>query len=213
MVNFEKYAQNYYNEIWVKSDEPFRRIVVTSATTEKKLTALERSLKCYILPRVLWRKYDVWNIPARPRYKPVLDAFENAQHLKLEVGASTREVAEAVYEFEKMLRASYKEPRNVSAASKLMWLKFRRPFIIYDGNACTFLGASPNLDRLREYYDKWRAEYARHEDEIKRISKKFIDEPWFQERIFDNYIWTEGGKMKSTSADNPAPPHLGARSS
>ena len=106
---------------------------------------------------------------------------------------------------------------NLSAASKLLWLSFREPFVIYDKRAVDALSKKlrrkfPRRD-YAAYSAAWRSEYAAVESQIEyaasqlpkgRIfmpSCRLTDQellqlaksPWFKERVFDIFLWEVGG--------------------
>lgn len=106
--------------------------------------------------------------------------------------------------------------RNVSAASKLLWLSSRSPFKIYDDRArkaLIKLGEEPGAkgDYAR-YFKAWEQQFEFHRAEIRfaasRLSslRAFLPRPvpseaevhalaghtWFQERVFDIYLWELG---------------------
>lgn len=103
---------------------------------------------------------------------------------------------------------------NLSAASKLLWLSCREPFIVYDARAVKALARNfgHRFNDYTEYSNAWRKEYARAEDSIRaavqqlpkgRIfmrSCSFTDqelldlakEVWFTERVFDVFLWEVG---------------------
>jgi hypothetical protein len=103
---------------------------------------------------------------------------------------------------------------NISAASKLLWLSFRDPFIIYDSRADYALrqGFNARFDGYREYAAAWRNAYAKHEAAIAKAVEELpkarvfmrseppLDheilrtarETWFKERVFDTFLWEMG---------------------
>ncbi|PKO37723.1 MAG: hypothetical protein CVU33_11640 [Betaproteobacteria bacterium HGW-Betaproteobacteria-6] len=106
---------------------------------------------------------------------------------------------------------------NLSAASKLLWLSFREPFVIYDNRAVEALSKKLRREFSRrdyaEYSAAWRSEYAAVESEIEyaasqlpkgrifmpscRLTDRELLQlakmPWFKERVFDIYLWEVGG--------------------
>ena len=109
---------------------------------------------------------------------------------------------------------------NLSAASKLLWLRYRHPHIIFDARANSALKLlNPEFDgRNRdyaEYASAWRTEFNKCHPEVCSAveqlsglqpslqpfmpagyeSTKSIDprEFWFVERVFDIYLWELGG--------------------
>lgn len=106
---------------------------------------------------------------------------------------------------------------NLAAASKLLWLKHRWPYIIYDSRAVKALralGCKCENANYREYCKCWRNQYSRHEQRIKQAAsrlhsvRRFLPQAygtkeelitlalrqWFLERVFDIYLWEIGGE-------------------
>lgn len=106
---------------------------------------------------------------------------------------------------------------NVSAASKLLWLTERHPFIIYDGRAVKVLRDFgydiPNLD-YDAFFEAWISAYEAREKEIQKateelaqahqflpcsypLDRQMLRAPWFKERVFDLYLWEFGGSLST----------------
>ena len=106
---------------------------------------------------------------------------------------------------------------NLSAASKLFWLKHRMPYIIYDSRAVGALKALGHTFENRNYaaYCKaWRKQYRLDRGNIKTAASRLIEirgflpaphvdeealskltrQPWFLERVLDIYLWEAGGE-------------------
>jgi hypothetical protein len=105
---------------------------------------------------------------------------------------------------------------NVSAASKLLWLTFRDPFIIYDKRAVDALSRHfhHSFASYEQYLQAWREEYLKSEAAIRaavkelpkarlfmRLSQapdpellRMAHETWFVERVFDIFLWEVGAK-------------------
>jgi hypothetical protein len=106
--------------------------------------------------------------------------------------------------------------RNVSAASKLLWLRGRTPFIIYDSraaNALKLLGFQLETNDYHGYCVAWRKAFKSNKTAIAAISAypiemrcllpagqaeykllvSYLGKPWFRERVFDIYLWELGG--------------------
>lgn len=105
---------------------------------------------------------------------------------------------------------------NLAAASKLFWLKHRRPYIIYDSRAVKALrdlGCKFENANYTEYCECWRKQYRRRRKQIKQAASRlhvvrkflpqaatksqlsdFASHPWFLERVFDIYLWEMGGE-------------------
>ncbi len=105
---------------------------------------------------------------------------------------------------------------NLSAASKLLWLRHRRPYVIFDAraqNALRRLGSEFDQGDYAQYVKAWRARYAEAKACIsvacsalatlpgvvpslpsaERSLSRLVSEQWFQERVFDLYLWERGG--------------------
>ncbi len=113
--------------------------------------------------------------------------------------------------------------RNVSAASKLLWLSERDPFIIYDTRAIRALSRDFGYEFTQgtygEYSKAWRAEYTNHKYDIKHAVEKLpkarlfmrncalsdhellkmVKKTWFRERVFDIFLWEVGEDKRSIS--------------
>ena len=106
---------------------------------------------------------------------------------------------------------------NVSAASKLFWLKHKLPYVIYDSravNALRDLGCAFENANYAQYCRCWREQYAQRQDAIKKAASRLHEvraflpswhgsdeelnslakQPWFLERVFDIYLWEMGGE-------------------
>ena len=105
---------------------------------------------------------------------------------------------------------------NVSAASKLLWLTYRDPFIIYDTRAVTALKGQVGhtLGDYIDYCEAWRKEYERSKNSIRIASQQLpkgrlfmrscpltdsellemAQKTWFTERVFDVFLWEAGIK-------------------
>ncbi len=105
---------------------------------------------------------------------------------------------------------------NRSAASKLLWLRYREPYIIYDSRAVVALKELGCKLRIKhsyaEYCAHWRTQYEQRklavEEAASRLpeARAFIpkwhgtdaellalaSQPWFIERVFDIYLWERG---------------------
>jgi hypothetical protein len=109
--------------------------------------------------------------------------------------------------------------RNLSAASKLLWLSKRSGFVVYDTRTVDALALKFRKDFNRRDYESycgaWREEYANHEEAIAEAvagsletlpgprhwgvaTKRLVEwsrAEWFRERVFDKYLWLIGGQL------------------
>jgi hypothetical protein len=107
---------------------------------------------------------------------------------------------------------------NLSASSKLLWLKFKEPYVIYDSRAVRALKdmGCKLKDKITygEYCRHWREHYGQREAAIKKAASRLPEvkaflppwhrteaeltqlaaQPWFLERVFDIYLWERGGE-------------------
>jgi hypothetical protein len=112
----------------------------------------------------------------------------------------------------------YGNKKVFSLTTKFLWLKLKRPIIMYDSQARIALGTKN--DNLTDYYEKWLKNFDKCEDQIKQACAKLSNlhlytvnyemereeyiksissERWFHERVFDIYLWNKGkNKMAST---------------
>jgi hypothetical protein len=105
---------------------------------------------------------------------------------------------------------------NLSAASKLLWLRNRSPYLIYDSRAVTALNRLGNKLKNADYTlycEAWLREYEKQRDEISAAARGLVALPrkytaaftltddelieivhskWFIERVFDIYLWEIG---------------------
>ena len=109
---------------------------------------------------------------------------------------------------------------NLSAASKLLWLRNRRPYLIYDARAVRALRRLGNksTDNYTSYCEAWQEEYEKRSEEVSLAANGLVSLPrkytaaflledrqitdlvqakWFRERVFDIYLWEIGGKNQA----------------
>lgn len=115
------------------------------------------------------------------------------------------------------------EQLNLSAASKLFWLRHQSPYRIYDARAIKGLRRLTKFKKAdyRSYCEAWQREYEPRSGEISLATaglvhlmpRKYTAAPsltdaqmldlvcaeWFRERVFDIYLW-EIGSPKNEEA-------------
>ncbi len=104
------------------------------------------------------------------------------------------------------------EHNLLSAASKFLWFHSKNPVKILDRRAAKALNFKNGT--YSDYCTLWTAEYKQSELQIKSAIVKLIEQldctvipvegrkeflavvnqKWFAERIFDKYLWDQGGK-------------------
>jgi len=107
--------------------------------------------------------------------------------------------------------------RNVSAASKLLWMKLRHPIVIYDRRAADALSCTRNV-AYEEFHDVWLTHFEMSRTDIDKAAKglktiprsytaahalddatldALVEEKWFKARIFDIWLWETGRQAKN----------------
>lgn len=134
--------------------------------------------------------------------------------------ASKRLNAENMTARVEMLADSFKKDfgtRNLSAASKLLWLRCRSPVLIFDARAVRALqklGHDMRRPNYFAYCKAWRGEYDKRRAELDKAvvglagfqpftaswykspaeTRADITARWFSERTFDLFLWEIGGE-------------------
>lgn len=123
---------------------------------------------------------------------------------------TANEAQEKVTLLTKQFKTKFKRS-NLSAASKLLWLKHLTPFIIYDSRATLALGFAKK-PTYAVYCAEWRLNYESSRSAIAAASSRLCEirgflsswlrspdalstitrEDWFHERTFDVYLWETG---------------------
>jgi hypothetical protein len=204
-VNFN-YAALYYLNQWLSKDRRF------CAALEKldqpgQLETLKEAAVFYRIARNI-RKKDKKDKTA-DHYRPLLEIL--LRHTSVPQDDPGL-IAELNSIEEKIFKEYKSTKRLISFTSKLMWLRLKRPIVIYDSRARKALGTPES--NLTAYYAKWRSEFSRHRSEIAKACaslgkvrqysvdpaaatdpflKTTADSQWFHERVFDAYLWHKGG--------------------
>jgi len=130
-----------------------------------------------------------------------------------------KKVEELARRFQKMFKRY-----NLSAASKLLWLKRQEHYIIYDKQAVKALrdlGSIFEDANYEQYCSCWRKQYRLREEAIRKAASRLRDvlaffthwhrsgeqlgslaaKPWFRERVFDIYLWEIGSAGQRIAAE------------
>ncbi len=199
---FEYCSLQYLNQ-WLSHDKGFCD-AFSGNDQINKLVALKSAGAFYGIARNLPTKFD--QKKGIERYRPVLDILDKLEKSKFEENP--------VGEIEKVERDISKKYGNrgvLSLTTKFLWLKIKQPILIYDSQARIALGTEDG--KLQPYYERWRQEFRRSQDEIKKVCSKLSNlnlyvadqevgkkdyitkvacKEWFQERVFDIYLWNKG---------------------
>ena len=165
------------------------------------------AVRFFIVARNLPRKYDV-EIGLR-RYEPLLNIFQSFTAYR---SPSSVDFIDHVDQFLKKLSSLYGKRNLMSLSSKLLWLRYRDPFIIYDSRVRTAIGVRPG--NYSEFVKAWLSHYQHLESEIadvcrslpsllhyffpftsdeEQVAQAICSESWFHRRVFDIYLWHMGG--------------------
>lgn len=120
----------------------------------------------------------------------------------------------------KFLDSEFKK-YNLSAASKLLWLSCKQPYIVYDNLAIAALkefGYKKADQSYSEYCSVWKKEYSVNKSSIEKAIEQLPDavkflrssccadelstvtrEEWFKERVFDIFLWEFGSELGATA--------------
>ena len=215
------YAALRYLDQWCEREAAYWSDL-KSRSREDRRSALRQAAAFFRIARTLPTKGE----SGLQRYDPILDALENLPSART---VTTTAVDGVVAAFATSIGAHYQQG-VISAASKILWLWYRDPVVIYDERARNALGATP-WD-YAAYRRLWEAKYASAADEIQdaclrlprmrnyaavTLSSKEVralaSESWFQRRVFDIKLWKDGGPGSAGSPSRLASdvPTRGAR--
>lgn len=209
-------AFHYLNQ-WLEKDRRYVE-VFQSGTREQKLATLKEAATFYRVARTLRTRQKTKRIEAR--YGVFLNLLDKASP-----GDFRPSLADGIMAFQDEAQRHYKKKYSIrSLISKMLWLKLKRPAILFDDNARVALGLPLNID-LNKYFEKWNVKYEAHKNRVKtacdRLPAQFpyVNTPaplaeetprrltekqiayvtkncWFRERVFDNYLWHAGGEKQ-----------------
>ena len=188
-----------YLLLWLDRDRDFLLALRNKAMPRKeRLQQLRRATSTYSVARNL-RGGPTDNAPTR--YAPLLQILD-----ALPADLPRRGYANVDFTANRIRRA-YQESNGLnSLSSKLLWLRFGRPFLVYDKRARTELGTPP--DDLNEFEKVWRARFRQDRPAITSACaqlpevlsfmpasvphneiRRAIQARWFHERVLDQALW------------------------
>jgi len=199
-VTFD-YAALYYLNWWLKYDRCFCEAFEGTDKEEQRQT-LVKAAAVYRVARNL----RIENDGKQPRLNRACEIIVKRNRSQFEGGSLVAGIEKVRDE----LCAVYKRKELLSLTTKFLWLRFKKPIIIYDRNARQALGT--RMGDVSEFYCVWNREYARHRAEIgavcsahAELSRYSVDPAikspdvasivhtdWFQERVFDVWLWHDG---------------------
>ncbi|WP_138519126.1 hypothetical protein [Limnobacter alexandrii] len=197
------YCSLYYLNQWLTYDRGYCQ-ALSKGNEEKKLSALKSAGGFYRVARNLPSEFD--EKKGLKRYQPVLEILDGVskEHFR-------DDQVKKILEIEREISGKYGNRSVLSLTTKFLWLKIKQPVLIYDSQARIAVG-SENGD-LAGYYKKWNESFEIHKEQIQKScsklpelnlyavdqevgTKEYIKEvsskSWFQERVFDIYLWSKG---------------------
>lgn len=198
MENFKYFALMYLND-WHFWDSPLSERIFSS-NEEDSLNAFHSAAKYYKVTR---------NFPineSETRLQGALDLVKSDSNKLLE-----NNVCEIVNNLALEFERRYGK-NAVSAASKFLWLRHKSPVVIFDSRAKKWLGRNgykvPS-NNYEGYREQWLSAFSDNSKKIKEacaalttvrdFSMAFESSAeevesvttsiWFQERVFDKYLW------------------------
>lgn len=197
MNNFNYFAIKYLND-WVEWDKPFINKLKSKVSSEQIL-GLHDAAKYYKITRNFKKISE-------NRFEGVNNTLKNVRG-----SITVNNVDKKVLNLSNSLKSIYGK-NVISAASKLLWLKYKSPVVIYDQRAFNWLkqkGHKISIGDYATFRDAWLTEYEKERKNIKlactklssvkeyslaySYTKKEVSEisskNWFSERVFDKYAW------------------------
>ncbi|MGF1831490.1 hypothetical protein L4D04_20410 [Photobacterium angustum] len=203
---FDYFALKYLNQ-WLEHDSIYSE-QLKSESWDERLEGFSSACSFYGIARNLHKKFDLDK--GLRRYEPALKLLDDFDVRGLEQ-SSFKAVIDAQLSFEKELSGIYGGNRLVSLVTKILWLRYQWSAVIYDSRAKNTL--SFHGDDLTRYTIRWHEHYALFADQItescnnlqdmisysvdpNQATKEYVNnisnEDWFQERVFDMYLWHHG---------------------
>jgi hypothetical protein len=201
-MNPFNYCALAYADQWLGKDKWFCEILPDHNQPEyARLKTLHEALKFYRVTRN-------WPGNGIERFKPLLEILDEISDSK---PSTTLERTQAVAKVVKKLKP-HTEKELFSLATKMLWIWFKQPFIIFDKNAASSLGLnSLSINQAEKYYNKWESAFdnemsgieeacrhlpqqrswLKHGDKITDNELESLSgELFFHQRVFDNFLWS-----------------------
>jgi hypothetical protein len=200
-MNPFNYCALAYADQWLEKDEQFCKIL-PNQSENSRLDTLHKALKFYRVTRN-------WPGKGAERFRPLLKMLDE---ISISKPLTVNERAEAVAKVINELKP-HTDKELFSLATKMLWIWFKHPFIIYDKNAACSLGFKNGLknNQAEDYYTKWKATFENAKSDVKeacnqlsqqrlwlkyshKISdkdlRKLSEKSFFHQRVFDNFLWS-----------------------
>lgn len=195
----------HFLDMWFLRESRFRA-GLRSGISSQRAQAVANAAAYFGIARTLRTRHDVGI--GLQRYEPVLALLESLPEV-----CDTSAVS-AVTTFAAELSTQYGGTGTLSFSSKLLWLYYRDPVIIYDSQVLRALGT--RAGDYSAYVDAWEARWQRHADDVHSICAELphvfqfaecgdqvstdevaaaSSEPWFHRRVVDVKLWYDGSQV------------------
>lgn len=199
MKMYGYHAMSYLNQ-WLRNDSRWHFSLNSNNDRSNKLQTIKEVATHYRVARN-WR--TVSKDPER--YGPILDFLQSCE------GVPADDVAGFVISTADSLKQLNDDRNVLSMTSKLLWVKFKSPIVIYDKQAKDALGVRG--DDYSKFLDVWKRRFLEEKGAISLACRSLykgvdfcvrpdlkLDEleeitssEFFMERVFDLKLWTDGG--------------------
>ncbi|MEO8426628.1 MAG: hypothetical protein ABI651_05895 [Verrucomicrobiota bacterium] len=202
MATMDDAAAQYLDK-WMLHEEPIY-VALLATSPEKRRLALGRAATYFRVVRNLRRYEDELGVPRFEPLRQCVDAISSHD-------ASNEHFTVATVSLGRTIASEYGGKNYLSLASKLLWMRFRHPFVIYDSRVQKAL-RTPSGD-YHAYVTAWHARYAPREAAIRSACssltaslpglrcgpaltdahvRQIAAEEWFRRRVMDIFIWLGG---------------------
>lgn len=195
----------YYLNDWCRYDSRFVDGLLPSRARGDRLRCLSNALNYYRVARTL------------PEIDEPLRLGTALAALDTMTGPITEDVVDSIVCNLASVFQSVHGRYAISAASKLLWIRFRSPVVIYDSQAVACLNKTAPTKlrggRYKLYREEWLRQFAECEESIRAACAELcrvkdfsfartmakdelmelVSDRWFHERVFDKYLWSNGG--------------------
>jgi hypothetical protein len=197
----ERAARQLFTQ-WHEQEEPLRRALRARAPAEQR-AAVGRAVTALGVVRSLKRGPE--EAAGTPRFEPVRECLYAV--VRRPSGSDFVAVTDAIA---RAIAARYGGSSFLSLASKLLWIRFRHPIVIYDSLVRKELGT--RAGDYAAYVDAWQRRYAVLEPQIVRVCERLAtdtarsartsparrrhvaEEEWFRRRVLDIHLWLIGAR-------------------
>jgi len=205
------YAAHTYVDNWVVCDREARKVLGFSRVTPPEPEQAREHLIVVAKIYGIARNFRLELEGDKARLSPVWTALQEIEIRPI----SEPDAIDCVNNLVNALKPTYGR-ELLSAASKILWMRFGHPIIIYDSLTWKWMcqnGGCPTIRNYGDFYKAWRTNFDNHQNDVvaacevlKRVkARKFlcpidvtdeefedaVSSPWFAERVFDHAVVNE----------------------